>query len=265
MDTRKRLYEILEVAADDDNASRVFDLFILTLISLNVVALVLETVQPIYDGFEEYFMVFETVSVLIFTAEYILRIWSCTASKKYSAALTGRARFALTPLAIIDLLAVLPFYMPMLGLDLRVMRAFRLFRIFRIAKLARYSKSLRTFGEVFAAKKAELLTTLSILLLLLIVASSLMYHAEHAAQPANFPSIPAAMWWSIVTLTTVGYGDIYPLTVAGKLLAAVIAVLGIGLFALPTGILGAAFVERLEKQKKTLECPKCGTEISTRD
>ena len=140
-----------------------------------------------------------------------------------------------------------------------MIRMVRLFRLFRLAKLARYSTALRTFGRVFAAKKEELVTTLLFLSLLLLAASCLIYFAEYDDQPEAFSSIPAAMWWGIATLTTVGYGDIYPVTIAGKIIGSVIAVLGIGMFALPTGILGAAFLEEIEEQKTTPKpCPHCG-------
>lgn len=259
---KRRVYEILEVTKPGDRASRIFDIFILMLIALNVVALVLETVQSIYDLAPRFFEAFEIISVLIFSLEYILRIWSCTVSPSYVTPVRGRLRFAITPLVLIDLFAVLPFYLPFLGLDFRFIRAVRLFRLFRVAKLGRYSQALQTFGRVFVAKKEELVTTVILLSLLLILASALMYFAEHEAQPEVFSSIPHAMWWSIITLTTVGYGDVYPVTAAGKVLAAIIAVLGIGMFALPTGILGAAFVEEVQARKKSPRlCPHCGKEI----
>jgi len=174
----------------------------------------------------------------------------------------GRFRFALSAMPMIDLLAVLPFYLPFLGLDLRFMRAVRLFRLFRVAKLARYSEALRTFCRVLGAKKEELGVTLFTLFLLLLLASCLAYYAERDAQPEAFSSIPAAMWWGVCTLTTVGYGDVCPVTALGKGIAAVIAVLGIGMFALPAGILGSGFVEEIQKRKKCLQrCPHCGWEI----
>jgi voltage-gated potassium channel len=134
--------------------------------------------------------------------------------------------------------------------------------MFRVAKFGRYSKAIATFGRVVSAKRAEFLTIFSILVILLILASSLMYYVENDAQPDKFSSIPATMWWGIATLTTIGYGDIYPITGLGKLLAGLVAVLGIGMFALPTGILGAAFVEEIQgvKRKRSL-CSKCGAEL----
>ena len=261
---KKRIYEILDVAKPGDRASRLFDIFIVSLIALNVVSIILETVQSIYTKAPRLFGGFEILSVCIFSVEYILRLWSCTTNPSYAAPLAGRLRFAKKPLIIFDLLAVLPFYLPFLGLDLRFIRALRLFRLFRVAKLGRYSQALQTFGRIFAMKKEELFMIIFLLLLLIILASSLMYFAEYDAQPEVFSSIPHAMWWSIITLTTVGYGDVYPVTAIGKVLAAIIALLGIGMFALPTGILGAAFVEEIQTQKKSSKlCPHCGKDIET--
>jgi voltage-gated potassium channel len=164
-------------------------------------------------------------------------------------------------MALIDLVAILPFYLPFARMDLRSMRVVRVMRIFRLAKLGRYSESLQTLQRVFKAKKEQLADTVFILLVLLVMASSLMYFAENHVQPDKFSSIPAAMWWAVSTLTTVGYGDVYPFTTAGKIIASVIAVLGIGMFALPTGILGAGFVEEREQRKRHLRCPHCGKEF----
>ena len=200
-------------------------------------------------------------SSIIFSVEYIARVWSCVERPKYNKAVTGRLRFVITPLAVIDLLAILPFYLPFTGIDLRFLRIMRMMRIFRVAKLGRYSQSLQLLHRVMMAKKEELLCTLFILLLLVIVAASMLYYAENSIQPENFSSIPASMWWAVATLTTVGYGDVYPVTGLGKLMASVIAVLGIGMFALPTGVVGAGFVEEMSRRQKTIQCPHCGKEI----
>ena len=262
MNIKRRVHEILEVAAPGDRASRAFDVFILSLIGLNVLALILETIEPIYTKCPRLFFAFEAASVAIFTAEYLLRIWSCTSAREYASPVRGRLRFAVTPLALIDLLAILPFYVPFVALDLRFFRAVRLLRILRLAKLGRYSQALRTIGRVVAAKRAELGVTVFVLLLLLLISSCMMYFAEHDAQPQAFSSIPAAMWWAVVTLTTVGYGDVCPTTLAGKLVGAVMAVLGIGMLALPTGILGAGFLAEMQKRKRPPKtCPHCGKQL----
>ncbi len=263
MSIRERTYQILETARPGDLASKAFDVFILSLIALNVLALAVETVDSIYERAPAFFYWFEICSIAVFTVEYLMRLWSCTSNPRYGRPIRGRLRFAVTPLALIDFLAVAPFYLPFLGLDLRFIRAVRLARVFRVAKVGRYSAALQTLGRVLSNKKAELGITLFVLVLLLVMASSLMYFAEHEAQPEQFSSIPATMWWAVATLTTVGYGDVFPITWAGKLLASVIAVLGIGMFALPTGILGAGFVEEIRRGKsqlpgKQITCPHCG-------
>ena len=154
-------------------------------------------------------------------------------------------------MAVIDLLAILPFYIPMLiPIDLRFLRVLRLTKILRILKLNRYSKSLQLLGKILKNKRADLLVTVFVTTILIIFASSLMYYIENPAQPEQFPNIVASFWWAITTLTTVGYGDLYPITILGKILSGVIALLGIGLVALPTGIISSGFIEELSQRKK---------------
>ena len=260
---KKRIYEILEVAAPGDSLSRIFDVFIMTLIFLNVVAVVLETVQGLSAQYRGFFRSFELVSVIIFSIEYILRLWSCTINPKYRNLILGRFRFMVTPLALVDLFAILPFYLPMLiKMDLRFLRAVRLVRIFRLFKIGRYSESMKLFGSVLKAKKEQLVITLFAVFILLTIASSLLYYVENEAQPEAFSSIPSTMWWGVSALTTVGYGDMYPITPIGKFLGAIISLLGIGLFAMPTGILSAGFVEEIRKKKESeRKCPHCGPRL----
>lgn len=262
---RKRTQTLLAVAKAGDAPNRIVGSFIVTLILLNVAAMIAESVRSIHVAIPEYFLAFECFSVVVFSVEYLLRVWSCVEVPEYSRPMLGRFRFVLTPLAIVDLMAVLPFFLPFVTVDLRVLRMFRLFRIMRImrvAKLARYSESLQMLMRVLRAKKEQLISAIFILLILLVIAASLMYYAENEAQPEAFSSIPAAMWWAAATLTTVGYGDIFPVTPVGKLMGSIIAVLGIGMFALPTGILGAGFVEELDGRKTLRQCPHCGKEIT---
>ena len=173
----------------------------------------------------------------------------------------GRLRFVVTPMAIIDLLAILPFYLYFLPVDLRFVRAFRLVRVVRIAKVARYIAALTLFSKVLRNKREELILTSVAALVVIVVASCLMHFAESEIQPQAFPDIPRTMWWAVATLTTVGYGDVYPVTDLGKVLAAVVALAGIGLVALPTGILGSGFVEEIEKRRGSARCPHCGGEL----
>ena len=255
---KNRIFEILETKSED-NFSRIFAIFIMTLISLNVAAVILETVKGLSIKYSNFFVTFDTFSVAVFTIEYLLRLWTCTSNKRFENPITGRVQFALTPLAIIDLIAILPFYLPIIfPLDLRFIRILRIFRLFRAFKMVRYSKSLRIIGKVLKAKKEEIVIILFIMTILLIFTSSLIYVVEHEAQPQVFSSIPASMWWGIMTLTTVGYGDVYPITPLGKFFGAIIAILGIGFFALPTGILASGFIEATRKKQGKLICPHCG-------
>jgi len=266
LSVRRRVREIVAHSKAGDTPSRVFDVFIVALILLNVIAMVVESVRRVHELIPAWFLTFEYFSVAVFTVEYTARIWSCVEDPRYQRPVLGRIRFALTPLAIVDMLAVLPFYLPFLSVDLRVLRMFRLLRIMRlmrVAKLARYSQSLQMLARVLRAKREQLISAVFILLIMLVVGATLAYYAENAAQPKAFSSIPAAMWWAAVTLTTVGYGDIYPVTILGKVLGAMIAMTGIGMFALPTAILGAGFLEDLEQRKKGRRCPHCGKEIGS--
>ncbi len=261
---KKRVYEIMEVAGPDDRASRAFDIFLITLIFVNAVALIVGTVEHIHQQASVVFTSIERVSVGIFTVEYLLRVWCCTADPRYSHPVTGRLKYMVSFLAIVDLLAFLPFYfVPLVnlhGLDLRFLRAIRL--LARIARLGRYSSGVRTLGRVIQDKQSELATVILVLSVLLVMASSMMYFAEKDAQPDKFANIPQAMWWSIITLTTVGYGDVFPTTVEGRIVAGVIAIMGIGLFALPAGILGSGFLEEIQRRNAGLRiCPHCGEEI----
>src|SRR5262245_1537857 len=265
MNLKKRVWEILEVDMPEHERGRVFDafdVFILALILLNVIAVILGTVKSIESRYESELRWFEVFSVSIFTIEYLARLWACVSQSGYERPVLGRLRFMLRPIAIIDLLAVLPFYMTFFTADLRFLRALRLFRLFRVAKLGRYSSSVQLFGRVFRNKKEELVVTMVMMLLLIMMSASFMYFAENEAQPDKFSDIPSTVWWAVMTLTTVGYGDIFPITPLGRVLTMLIAILGIGMFALPVGIFGAGFVEEIQKQKaEKVICPHCGEEI----
>ncbi len=262
MRAQARTWEILEVACPGDGVSRAFDIFILCLISLNVLAVIFGTVDSVQERHGALLRWFEIVSVGIFTIEYAGRVWSCVTTREYAGAVRGRLRFATRGMSLIDLLAIAPFYLPFLGLDLRFVRVLRLMRVVRVAKVGRYYSSLSLIAVVLKKKKEELVLTTALMLILLVLSASVMYYCEHGAQPEQFPDIPATLWWAVVTLTTVGYGDVFPVTTVGRLVASVIAVLGIGMFALPTGILGAGFVEEIQKRKsKPRRCPHCGKDL----
>ncbi len=263
---KTRVYALIEaVSKEDINQKHLdsFDIFIVVLISLNVVAVILGSFEPLQIRFHSEFVKFEIFSVIVFTVEYLLRLWSCTITPTYAKPFWGRIRFVVSSLAIIDLIAILPFYLPMiLPIDLRFLRAVRLLRLLRVFKLGRYSDSMKLFGQVLKNKKSELASALIVLLILLVISSSLLYSVEKEAQPDKFPNIIASMWWGVATLTTVGYGDVYPITWIGKIFGALISLLGIGLFALPTGILSAGFIEAIrDKNCSEKICPNCGADL----
>lgn len=219
--------------------NRVCEIFLVIIIIINIVCLGLETDKTIYLHYKTLFSQIEIISVTIFTIEYILRLISLEKLKD-----------ALNPLMIIDLLAILPFYLPLKGMDLRILRTFRLLRILRMFKLARYFDALQMIGRVICKKKYELISIFGVLLLLMFISSFLMFYAESDAQPAAFHNILDTFWWSLVTFTTVGYGDVYPITPFGKVLSAIIVLIGIMLFALPTSILTAEFLNEYNGEQK---------------
>jgi voltage-gated potassium channel len=260
MQIRQRVYEVLEVAAESDATSRRVHAGIMALIVVNLAGVVFGTVSAFYSAAPWLFDGLEAVSIVIFTIEYLLRLWACGANPQY-AGLLGRARFAFRPMMLVDLVAILPAYLPMVVVDLRALRALRVMRLARVLRLARYSRAVDLLGRAFGRCREELITTCCLMGVLIAISASAMYYAENEAQPDRFSSIPAAMWWAVATLTTVGYGDIVPVTTAGKALAAVIAVVGIGMVALPTGVLGAAFVEEIRSRRQKHVCPHCGKPI----
>ena len=246
------------------NSNPYFLKFIYGLIVLNVVAIILESYKEIHDVYGGVLYLFEVFSVIVFSIEYLLRLWTAVYENFKKPFLGSRKlHFVTSKFGIIDLLAILPFYLPLfMTLDLRVLRILRLFRLIRIFKLGRLSKSLKTISSVLKETRGDLIISMFVAFILLILSSTLMYYFESDVQPDKFQNIGQSLWWSIATLTTVGYGDVYPVTGVGKLLSGAVAIIGIGFVALPTSILSSAFVERVQmnkKKKKTkCECPKCG-------
>lgn len=261
---RKTLYSIFETSAGKRRGvSLVFNLLLITIITLNAIAIVLHTVPEYNRRFAQVFSDFEFFSVVFFTIEYVLRIWSCVENKKYHHWFWGRLRYIVSTSALIDFLAIFPFYFTLFATDLAIVRILRLFRIFRLFRISRYSHAFRMIQTVVADKKEELILSTMLVVFMLIIVSSVMYYVEHPAQPDKFSSIPATMWWGVTAMTTVGYGDIHPITPLGKLLGGITAIVGIGLFALPTGILVSGFNEHIRDRKKPQRrvCPHCGKEI----
>ena len=268
---RTRIFEVVERPKDDsDRASRAFEISIVLLILLNVLAVVLSSFSKIWEKYSSFLNIFELVSVVIFTIEYFVRMWTARFKYPDMDSKLAIARYIISFAAIIDMTAILPFYLPLfIPIDLRFLRILRITRVLRIFKLQRYSDSIQLMGLVFRRRSKELLITVLVTFLMLLVSASAMYYMENGTQPDQFPNIIASLWWAVTTLTTVGYGDIYPVTVGGKVLAGVIALLGIGLVALPAGIVSSGFLEEMQNRKDVAKatdqlCPYCGKRIRTR-
>ncbi|WP_128547725.1 ion transporter [Larkinella soli] len=261
---RRNVYRVLETASGSRRGiSLIFNVLLSTIIALNALAIILHTVPSLNARFPRLFIEFELFSVLFFTIEYLLRVWVCVENEKYGHPVWGRLRYMVSTGALIHLLSILPFYFTLFHTDLALIRILRLFRIFRLFRITRYSHAFRVMQEVVADKKEELLLSLAFLVFMLIIISSVMYYLEHPTQPDKFSSIPATLWWGINAMATVGYGDIHPVTPLGKMLAGLTAVLGIGSFALPTGILASGFAEHIRSHKahKKNHCPYCGRDF----
>ena len=262
MTLRRTVYSILETSAGNRRGiSLLFNIVLITIITLNAIAIVLHTVPAYRQQYDRLFYDFELFSVLFFTVEYGLRVWVCVENDKYQHGFWGRLRYVVSASAIIDLLAILPFYVTLFTTDLAIIRILRLFRIFRLFRISKYSHAYRMILQVIRDKKEELVLSLTMVVFMLIIISSVMYYVEHPAQPQAFSSIPATMWWGINAMATVGYGDIHPITPLGKLLAGLSSILGIALFALPTGILVSGFTEHIRYQKAPKKCPHCGRDL----
>ncbi len=242
------------------------ELFIIILILLNVFVVIVGTVDSFYEQYERFFIGLEVISVIIFTVEYIIRLIFVPKNKGHANPLIRRLQYIVSPLALIDLLALLPFYLPfLLSVDLRFLRGLRLFRLVRILKLTRYSRAIKIIKYIFKEKQEELIIASSLGFILLLFWSSLMYFLEREAQPEDFASIPHAMWWGVATLTTVGYGDITPITPLGKFCGALTTISCVGLFALPAGIIASGFTGAIaQANKEEVEqfvCPHCGKSL----
>ena len=231
--------EKLKITVEDNQTKRgrIFDLFIQSLIVLSLIAFSVETLPNLGPGIEKFLKVFDVFTVVVFTIEYLLRVFVAT----------KKARFVFSFFGIIDFMAILPFYLA-LGIDLRSIRILRMFRLFRLFKVVRYSKAIQHLLRVFASIKEELVLFFILSSFLLFISAAGIYYFENPAQPDVFASIFHSLWWAVATLTTVGYGDIYPITIGGKVFTAFMLFIGLGIIAVPTGLISSALTKIREPE-----------------
>lgn len=270
MRIKKRIFEIIQSANDGDIISKLFDIMIMFLIVINCVSIMIDTFS-LPQNVKNAIQILDTSTSIIFSIEYILRIWTAPLLYPNKTKLKATLKYIFSLMAIIDLLAILPFYLPIIiPFNLKSLRLLRITRLLRIFKVNRYTDALNKVVTVFKAKASQLVSSMLVVIMLIILSSILMFNIENAAQPEAFTNIFDSMWWAIATFTTVGYGDIYPITVPGKILSTIIAFLGIGLVAVPTGIISAGFVEQIDNNENEKSkapdsekhyCPYCGKRL----
>ena len=247
---KRKIFEIIQPDCGNSSMSRAFDFFITGLILVSVIAVFAGTFE-LSAGASRTLETIEKIASVAFTIEYALRIFTADLLRPELPPWKSRVKYVVSPMAAIDLVAILPFWLPMiLPGSLLGMRALRLVRLLRIFKLNRYFDAMRLIGGVIESKKRELLGSMFFVVILMLVSSLLMYSAEHDAQPGAFSNAFSGLWWAVATLTTVGYGDICPITILGRILGAVIAFSGIAALAIPTGIITAGLTEHMSRNKR---------------
>ena len=267
----KALYYIVDENDERNKLSKGFNYFLMVLIILSVGEMALETDDSIFLPYRNYFRIFDFFTVMVFSAEYIIRVLTAHLIPENE----GKTRwqsissYIFSFAGIVDLLSILPFYLDFTNLDLRVLRMLRLMRFLRVFKLTRYNDSMKLVADVIRDKRSEIGVIMGLIIIIMIIVSFIMFYAEHEKQPEQFPNVLGCFWWAIVTMTTIGYGDVFPITGLGKIVGSMMALLGIGLVAMPTGIISAGFLEKInEKRKKDKPeedkkhyCPYCGHKL----
>lgn len=233
--------EFIKELIDNPNShyGRIFAIAIQILIVVAIITFSIETIPDLASSTQQLLKVVEVFCVVIFTLEYILRIY----------ATNRKLRFVFSFFGLIDLFAILPFYLSF-GIDLRALRALRFLRLFSILKMARYNRAIKHFTRAVMYAKEEILLFIFVTLILIYLSAVGIYYFENNAQPEVFSSIFDSLWWAVITLTTVGYGDVYPITVGGKMFTFVILLIGLGIVAIPTGIISSALTKSLDEKRR---------------
>ena len=254
---RARVFRLLFVQRPDDPAARGVEWFIVCTIIVSIIAMAWQTMSGLQPELREVLLATERVAVTIFAVEYVLRLWSVTASSRFRSPVGGRFRYAVTFFALVDLVSLAPLLSWIFGIDIALLGFARLARLL---KLGRYSTAVRTLIAVLTSRRDELAASFAMLGVMLFVSAAGIYFMENEAQPEAFGSIPLCLWWSVVTLTTLGYGDVAPITAGGRIFAGVSVLVGILMIAIPTGIVSAGFYEefRRDREPPSGACPHCG-------
>lgn len=254
---RKKLFHILHKPSPQNPWARYVNYLLAAFIVANALFVAIETVPSLGPSFRSYFLGFEILSTSIFAVEYLTRLWVCVEQGRYAQPVRGRLRYVLSPLPILDLIVIMTFWS---GVDLRFLRVARMVRLLKVLNLAHFEKSLTRVGAALSRRKELLIVAVVMMVLCIYASAAILYQLEHSVQPKVFSSIPETFWWAMTTLTTIGYGDMVPVTALGKLCAGLISVFGIGVFALPTAIVTAAIVEAGASDSGPLLCQHCGKE-----
>ena len=251
---RKRLFEIIEIGLPGDVASQVYDVFNILSIVINLVVSVMYTFDDLHARFGPWLVTVEAVTVAFFALDYGLRLWTAKFLRPSLSEPRAVLRYIFSFSGLVDLLSFLPYYLPVFFPSGAVaFRMFRVARVFRLFRVNAYYDSLGVITEVISSKRQQLFSSVFILLVLMLASSLCMYSLEHEAQPQVFTNAFSGIWWSVSTLLTIGYGDIYPVTTMGKIFSIFITFLGVGMVAIPTGIISAGFVDQYTRIKRISE------------
>lgn len=238
---RDKVYNVVWIF-EDKPINDAYDVTIIALVIINLLATTISTMQGLYNDYKFIFELVDLICISAFCFDYVVRIWSCVSNDKFKGIITGRIRYALTPMAIIDFLSIAPSFFPLSG----HLKLLRIFRLARILKLSKYCKSFMLIKNALCRKKEMLMSSFVLIFIVLFVLSSIVYYCENPAQPDKFTSIPATLWWGVITLTSVGYSDIYPITLLGKIVTGITALLAIPLVAIPGGIIFSSITEEIK-------------------
>lgn len=256
-----KIYNLIRTDDINDIKADLVDGVLMFLVLASVVVAFINTFE-ISTSFQNTLTALETLFVVLFSVEYAMRVWTAELIYPHLSPWKARLRYMFTPMAIIDLLSIVPFYLPLVGVRGESLKLIRLVRLLRVFKINRYTSSLTLIWIVLKTRATQIISSVMVIVVLMFMAAMVMYDIEHLAQPDKFDNALSAMWWAMATITTVGYGDIYPITTLGRVLGAFITFMGIALTAIPTGIISAGFIEQsnLRKKEKNSEmfCSQCG-------